>query len=172
MIEESEKIKNHNLTVEVKYPEYKEAFDFVHKNFPSAKVKDQVIHLCDKVFLEKLGYEEIVGFYNDVVGMIVVVKDSETHGYISEDEAIVHELLHSVSADNKDEEFAYKESVLYFLQKGRDREYIIKYMSPYLNDEIEKAKQKLIEKYKVILEQELKQSIDKIINKTIPRVGD
>jgi len=172
MVQEAEKIKNHSLTIAIKYPQYKEAFDFVHEHFPSAEVKNKRIYMCDKTFLDELGYTEIAGFYNDVVDMIVAVKDSESYGYISEDEAIVHELLHSVSADKKDEEFAYTKSVLYFLKKGRDRDYIIRYMSPYLNKEIEKTKQVLIEKYKVILEKELKESIYKIINQTILRVGD
>lgn len=167
MVEEAERIKHHELTEIVKYPQYKEAFDYVHNNFPSANIKNKIVYLCDKEFLEELGYTEIVGFYNNVVDIIVILKNSEYYS-ISEDEAIVHELLHSVAADNKDEKFAYTESILYFLQKGRDREYIIKYMRPYLNKEIEQIKDTLVDKYKVILEKELKEAINKKINKIIP----
>jgi hypothetical protein len=135
----------------IQYPEYSEAYEYVDNLFPSANVKDVIIHKVASRDLEKLGMRGVEGFY-DPVTQIVVISGSHSSRYqgnkfykveakIEKDEVIVHELCHysyyamghrSISSQMR-EEFAYGWSLGYLRQKGYSDEYIIKYnYLPYL----------------------------------------
>ncbi len=145
-----EKIKKIALKI-IKYPEYKEAFDYVDKLFPRVEVKDVSIYKVAARDLEKMGYGGAEGFY-DRISKIVVVCGVRPRSFstdrrfnitakIERDEVIVHELCHycytfegqrSISREIT-EEFAYGWSTGYLKQKGYTDEQIVKNnFLPYL----------------------------------------
>jgi len=153
------KIKKHNSSKEIFYPEYKESFDYVNKIFPKAKVKNVSILIADRKFLDSLGYSSAKGFFNRLEGIIVLpntdkIDDKKAWKKVislsKQDETIVHELLHFVSSTLSgpptsmlaEEEFAYGYSINYLRSKGYSDEYIIKsILMPYLiNDAIDRSK--------------------------------
>jgi len=145
-----EKIKKIALK-KIKYPEFKEAYDYVDDLFPRAKVKEIKIYKVSSKDLGRLGYGGAEGFY-DTVSKIVVVcgarkpyvpvdKRFFIQAKIKRDEVIVHELCHycyafeeqrSVSSEIR-EEFAYGWSIGYLRKKGYTDDQIVKYnFYPYL----------------------------------------
>ena len=138
--ENLEKIKNHPDTVVIKYPQYKEAFDYVDKKFPEEDVKSVTVYHCNQRFLAKLGYEGVGGFFEKVMKTIVLssLDYSKSKKYsikakMEVDEVLVHELLHYVydcdgfgkSSYRVDEEFAYGNSIGYLRSKGMSDEEIV-----------------------------------------------
>lgn len=135
----------------IKYPEYKEAYDYVDSLFPQVKVKNIAIYKVAFRDLAKMGYGGAEGFYNTISKEIVICgarpaskninKRHSIQAKIEKDEVIVHELCHycyhedgrrSVSGELK-EEFAYGWSAPYLKQKGYTNEQIVKYnYMPYL----------------------------------------
>jgi hypothetical protein len=153
-----DKIKVHPLTQIICYPSFRESFEYVDSLFPEAGVKEAIIYKVDKRFLDKCGYKGVGGFYNKIA-KVVVITDSIDSGKkkgklwegiiatITDDEVIVHELLHYVSDTQikggkslqLEEEFAYGNSVAYLRKKGYDDDYIIKHnFLPYLINVIDK----------------------------------
>jgi len=171
-----ELINNKNNTV-IKYPEYKEAFDYVERKFPGLNVLNVTIYKVRKRDLKAADYGGVGGLY--IPGKrAVIVSDlpsggsTNTHAKkvinarITIDEVIVHELLHYVSHKfyrthdvMMEEEFAYGNSVPYLLDKGHSEEDIIRYnMLPFLYSTINS--QKLLKK--ILEERNIKSSIYKI----------
>ncbi len=144
------KIKDIALKM-IKYPEYKEAYDYVDSLFPKAKVKNISIYKVMARDLAKMGYGGAEGFYDTISKIIVICgarpkaqnvdRRYRVEAKIERDEVIVHELCHycyyaegkrSVSTELR-EEFAYGWSVGYLRQKGYTDEQIVKYnFLPYL----------------------------------------
>lgn len=144
------KIKDIYLS-KIKYPKYKEAFDYVDDLFPKVKVKNIAIYKVMARDLAKMGYAGAEGFYDTISKIIVVCgarpkaqnidKRYHVSAKIERDEVIVHELCHycyyaegkrSVSTELR-EEFAYGWSVGYLRQKGYTDDQIVKYnFLPYL----------------------------------------
>lgn len=169
-------INNKNNTI-IKYPEYKEAFDYVESKFPGQNVLNVTIYKVRKRDLKEADYGGVGGLY--VPGKrAVIVSDlpsggsTNTHAQkvinarVTIDEVIVHELLHYVSHKfyrthdvMMEEEFAYGNSVPYLLSKGHSDKDIIKYnMLPFLYSTINS--QKLLRK--ILEERKIKTSIYKI----------
>jgi hypothetical protein len=138
--ENIDKIKNHDDTVIIKYPQHKEAFDYVDNLYPKEDVKSVVVYHCNQKFLSRLGYKGVGGFFEKV--MKTVVLSSLDHGSskkysitakIEIDEVLVHELLHYVcdcegvrkSSVEVEEEFAYGNSIGYLRSKGMSDEDIV-----------------------------------------------
>lgn len=165
----SKLISNKKNTI-IKYPEYKNAFDYVEGKFPGLNVLNVIIHKVSKQDLIDAKYEGVGGLY--IPGKkTIIVSDTpsggtaNTHGKkqisanLSIDEVIVHELLHFVSHKiyrSKDlimeEEFAYGYSVPYLISKGMTDEQIIKNnMLPFLYGIVdsEKLLKKIIEERKI-----------------------
>jgi hypothetical protein len=147
-----DKIKKNINTVQVKYPEYKEAYDYVDSLFPRSKVKEVILYFANGDYLEYLGFVGLNGFICILTNEVVVAKDvvvPENYvggvvGKITKDEAAVHELLHYCyskernSSDLKElnEEFAYGYSLGYLKNKGYTNEEIISNMLlPYLSNQ-------------------------------------
>lgn len=168
-----ELINNKNNTV-IKYPEYKNAYDYVERKFPGQNVLNVTVYKVRKSDLEASDYAGVGGLY--VPGKrAVIVSDIPSGGSVSTharkvisarlaiDEVIVHELLHYVSHKfyrthdvMMEEEFAYGNSVPYLLAKGHSEENIIRYnMLPFLYSTINS--QKLIRK--ILEERNIKTSI-------------
>ncbi len=144
------KIKGIALKI-IRYPEYKEAFDYVDNLFPRVKAKEISIYKVAARDLAKMGYGGAEGFYDSISKIIVVCGARKKPQYINKkyhimakierDEVIVHELCHycyifegqrSISSEMR-EEFAYGWSIGYLRQKGYTDEQIIKYnFLPYL----------------------------------------
>jgi hypothetical protein len=144
------KIKDIYLS-KIKYPKYKEAFDYIDDLFPKVKVKNISIYKVAAKDLAKMGYAGCEGFYDTISKIIVVCgarpktqnvdKRYRVQAKIERDEVIVHELCHycyyaegkrSVSTELR-EEFAYGWSVGYLRQKGHTDDQIVKYnFLPYL----------------------------------------
>ena len=152
-----ERIKSHPSTKEIRYPEFKESFDYVDAIFPNAKVKEALIYQVSKDFLGELGYKNVGGFFNKA-SKIVAVPDSlyiqkpekysiwrTISAEITFDEVIVHELIHYASdktvlsnSDDFEEEVAYGNSLAYLRSKGYSDEFIIeKNFLPYLISSID-----------------------------------
>lgn len=149
-----EKIVSSITTVKICYPEYKEAFDYVDKLFPSSNVKDVVVYKVDPKTLEKMGYGGSGGFYDKMSKVVVIASyqlinknvrrnkfDLNIKASITKDEVIAHELCHycfveeggSSPSTNLWEEFAYGWTIGYFRNKGYSDEQIIKnYYLPFL----------------------------------------
>lgn len=140
-----EKIKSNCFTKLIRYPEYKEAFDYVDNLFPSSNVKNVDIYKVSGKFMEKLGYGFAGGFYERKSKIIVFsssvekkIRSSSCRYQISskvtKDEVIVHELIHyayykergSIDSRELNEEFAYGWSSGYLRHKGYSDEEIIK----------------------------------------------
>ena len=142
--------------VVIKYPEYREAFDYVESKFPGLNVLNVTIFKVPRKSLEKAGYGGVGGLYVFHKKQ-VIVSDDPTGGMsgkksikanLSVDEVIVHELLHYVSHKFSnsnsvlmEEEFAYGNSVPYLLSKGyTDKEIVIGNMLPFLYDQVDDQK--------------------------------
>lgn len=145
-----EKIKRIALK-QIRYPEFKEAYEYVDNIFPAVNVKNVVIYKVAAMDMAKMGYAEVEGFYDPVTKIVVICgarKKSDpvdrryhVEAKVDKDEIIVHELCHycyiaeghrSISSEMR-EEFAYGWSIGYLRQKGHSDEYIIKYnFLPYL----------------------------------------
>ena len=149
-IKNIKKIKDIALKI-IKYPEHKEAYDYVDDLFPRVKVKEVSVYKVAAKDLAKMGYAGAEGFYDSISKAIVVcgarkLTQPENKRYrilakIERDEVIVHELCHycyffegkrSISSEMR-EEFAYGWSIGYLRQKGYTDEQIVKYnFLPYL----------------------------------------
>jgi hypothetical protein len=151
------KIKEHTGTKNIKYPEYKEAFDYVDSLFPHANVKDVDVFMCNRKFLDSLGYSGVGGFFERVMKTIVmpdsvipsVSKKNDIVAKLTIDEVLVHELLHysSDSLNKKidsmeiEEEFAYGNSIRYLKGKGyTDDEIVNNNFMPHLFMTIDRNK--------------------------------
>ena len=148
------KIRNHYSSKIKSYPEYKESFDYVDKIFPMSKVKDVSILFCDRKFLDSLGYSSAKGFFNRLEKVIVMPHTDKIDSnnawknitcLSTQDETIVHELLHFVSStisrlftsEMAEEEFAYGYSIGYLRSKKYSDDYIINHiLMPYLINEV------------------------------------
>ena len=160
------KIKSHYSTKEIFYPEYKEAYDYIDELFPGKKIKNVSIFITNRKYLDQLGYSAVRGFFNRIEKVVVLpntedIKSTEKNSVWSsvvakttQDETIVHELLHYVSSmlprpptsNDMEEEFAYGYSVGYLKKKGYTDEEIIKNtFMPYLVSN-------LVDKKKIIRE--------------------
>lgn len=158
-VEHIDKIKAHPMTEVIRYPSFQEAFDYVDKLFPDAKAKEAVIYKVEKKFLDKCGYKGVGGFYNRISKVVVIPDAMDFKGKgklwdsvtakITEDEVIVHELLHYASdtqikgskSVQIEEEFAYGNSVGYLRMKGHSNDEIIMgNFLPYLVNVVDKRK--------------------------------
>ena len=140
-------IKNSPVTDLIKYPEYKEAFDYVDNLFPGSNVKNIILYKTGAKLLEKLGYGGAGGFYDKETKVIVIAsyqitnKNRYQYGYnfsikasITKDEVIAHELCHYCFAEEGgvsfsreiQEEFAYGWTLGYLRGKGYTDDEIIK----------------------------------------------
>lgn len=196
-----EQIKNHKKTKQVKYEDFSSAYDYVDSLFPEAKVKEATVYMCSRKFLDKIGYKGIGGFYSRIEKIVVIpdsmpsLNDSGTFSYtnrwkaivanITQEEILVHELLHYVSGKicdtekkmQMEEEFAYGNMVDFCRMRGRTDENIItEIFLPYLftiimpkkvdNFELSKSD----EDDRRIFDSVLKESID--LGKSIIRIWD
>lgn len=136
-------------TIKIQYPEYKESYDYVHKLFPTAKVKNVIIYKLSKSQFDRLGFGFAGGFYSIPSKSVIVCNPSykRTRESISAkmtvDEIIVHELLHYASEAigmiignvGMAEDFAYGWSLGYLRSKGySDNNIIQNNYFPYLVD--------------------------------------
>lgn len=143
-----EKIKASPNTVQIKYPTYKEAFEYVDKLFPGSEVKDVTIYKVSPRYLERLGYGGAGGFYCRYSKVIVIAAwspkpkrryiqsryDFSIRGEMTKDEVIAHELCHYCfveeggfsNSKEVNEEFAYGWSIGYLRSRGRTDDFIIK----------------------------------------------
>jgi hypothetical protein len=153
--ESIQKIRSRQTTREIKYPEYQDAFDFVDARYPEASVKDAVVLECSRIFMDKIGYKGIGGFFSRVHKIVVIpdvmfpkkgkiksIWDTASKDFDARiNEILVHELFHYAS--NKtcedwksmqvEEEFAYGNSADYLRQQGRtDDDIIRRNFMPYL----------------------------------------
>jgi hypothetical protein len=161
-----DRIRGYSKTHRIVYPEYKEAFDYVHELYPSVGVKQAIVYHTSKALLNEVGYVGIGGFY-DTQARIVCVTDwmgsgeYEDMGVNAEytiDEVLCHELIHycanfrlPVASRGVEEEIAYGKSVGYLRLKGRSDDFIIeKNMLPYLMSVVDRgqvAKKVLLKSY-------------------------
>ena len=153
------KIKRYSGTKEVKYPEYKEAFDYVDNLFPKTNIKEVIVLQVSALFLSKIGYGGVGGFYDRISKTVVFASHLKTTrnkwcicGKIKKDEVLVHELIHYCYFDYQNssnsvgltEEFAYGWSLGYLQQKGYTNDEIIK--NNYLPYLFQVAKQEIFVK--------------------------
>ena len=137
-----QKIREHDSTREIEYPQYKESYDYVDNLFPNLNIKKIKIFKASPKLLNKLGFGGAGGLYTLIYKTVIItrsVPNKNRYKYqvkakISKDEVIVHELLHycyfeegqmSRSTEMK-EEFAYGWSIGYLRSKGYSDEKIIK----------------------------------------------
>ncbi len=144
-----DKIKRHSSTRSISYQSksksYKDAYNYVDKLFPKYKVKDVIVYRTSLTYLASLGYKNIGGFYNRIASVIVIPDKQKTEvkktkspwskikAKITFDEVMVHELLHyvsdhqmkGISSVDREEEFAYGNSVGYLKQRGHNDDSII-----------------------------------------------
>jgi hypothetical protein len=142
MVKNIKKLKNSVSTVQVKYPQYKESYDYVDNIFPDVGVKNIVLYKTSAKTMERLGFGHAGGFYDRMSKIIVfsTAKPKRTRqknsvtAKLNQDEVIVHELCHlcyfsqgksSVSV-GINEEFAYGWSIGYLRSKGYSDDDIIK----------------------------------------------
>lgn len=144
-----EKIKRSALKI-IKYPEYKEAFDYVDEIFPNMGVKEVLVYKVSSKLMEQIGFAHCEGLYNKFFKVIVLSSKKKTRrmsgsnypvAKVKRDEVLVHELCHycyeaegnySISMEMI-EEFAYGWSIGYLRKKGYTDDYIVKYnFLPYL----------------------------------------
>ncbi len=145
-----ERIKDIALRV-IKYPDFREAFEYVDGLFPRVNVKEIPIYKVAAKDLMRMGYGHAEGFYDSISKIIVVCGVRPSHrpvnrrfhiqAKIETDDVIVHELCHycyyfegrrSISSEMR-EEFAYGWSVGYLRQKGLTDEEIVKHnFLPYM----------------------------------------
>jgi hypothetical protein len=142
--ESLEKIKKHHKTIIIEYPKYKEAYDYVAESFPNIDIKEIKIYQCDVNYLKRLGFSMAKGFYLIYDKAIVIASncedvcekdkchydeiemdDKDVKAKYTTDEVLIHEMLHYVSnalsptsTELFEEEFAYGNSVEYFIKKG------------------------------------------------------
>lgn len=149
------KIKASKFTKRIRYPEHKDAFDYVHELYPVANVRQSMIYNCPKALLHDIGYGGVGGFY-DTVARAVVITDFIGDGEYGEfdikaeftiDEVLCHELIHfganyklPTAGRNVEEEIAYGKSIGYLRSRGRTDAFIInKNMLPYLISVVDKG---------------------------------
>jgi len=147
--ERMKKIQNHPKTERINYSErsqYKASYNYVDKLFPNVGIKDVTVYRVEKSCLDRLGLKKIGGCYDKISRIVVISKELEFSSdgkdetwstitaKITDDEVIVHELLHYVSMhDNRgggvqmEEEFAYGNSLEYLRSKGHSDDRIIVY---------------------------------------------
>ena len=148
--ENIKKLTDHEGTEEIKYPAYKEAYEYVDNLFPGVGVKDIKIYKASSFLMEKLGFGSAGGFYDKIYKNIIISSTSKLvrrnlHKYsiqahITKDEVIVHELIHYCFNEDKisssreiQEEYAYGYSIGYLRKKGYSDKQIIKNnFLPYL----------------------------------------
>ncbi len=138
------------------YPEYKNAFDYVHELYPDAGVKQATIYQTSKAVLYEVGYKGVGGFY-DTRSRVVVISnwvapaedyEDPVKAEFTIDEVLCHELIHYAANFNRptslrtvEEEIAYGKSINYLRSNGRSDDFIIrKNMMPYLLTIVDKAR--------------------------------
>lgn len=162
-----DKIKASPNTVEIKYPEHKEAFEYVDNLFPGSEVKDVTIYKVSPIYLSKLGYGGAGGFYCRYSKIIVIASyspkpknrfihsryDFSVRAQITKDEVIAHELCHYCfveeggfsNSKEVNEEFAYGWSIGYLRSKGHSDDFIItKNFFPFLVEIMSKSAMKYV----------------------------
>jgi hypothetical protein len=147
--ERMKKIQGHPKTESITYSEgsrYKASYDYVDELFPNVGIKNVTVYRAAKSCLDRLGLKKIGGCYDKISRIVVISKELEFSSAgkdetwstitakITDDEVIVHELLHYVSMhDNRgggmqmEEEFAYGNSLEYLRSKGHSDDRIIVY---------------------------------------------
>src|ERR1035437_7408603 len=68
------RIRNHSTTKVIRYPEMKEAFDYVHELYPSVGVKQSMVYHAIKPLMIDIGYTGVGGFY-DTRNRVIVITD-------------------------------------------------------------------------------------------------
>ena len=147
-------IRNYEKTRRIMYPEYKEAFDYVHDIYPSVGVKQAFVYLTSKALLQNVGYTGLGGFYDNNAKVVCVTNcireerdDLGVYAEITIDEVLCHELIHyaansrlPMSSRDIEEEIAYGKSVGYLRLRGHTDDFIInKNMLPYLISVVDKG---------------------------------
>lgn len=135
----------------IKYPEYKEAYDYVDSLFKTSNVKEMDIYIVPQKEMIKNGFDGQYGFFFIPRKMIFIRSSMKQHKI---DEVIVHELIHYVYNKEElffrsleiNEEVAYGWSIGYFRQKGYSEDYIINkvLMEFYMNFMIDKSIMKFL----------------------------
>ena len=141
-------IKNDSRTEVIKFPLFKEAFNYVENIFPSLNIRDLSIYKVSPILLKKIGYNGVGGFFNtlskDVVISSYLCSQNSSLKFklkAEVDDILVHELLHycyNISGMKSTslfqiEEFAYGWSWGYLKSKGCSKDFAIKYnFSPFL----------------------------------------
>lgn len=161
----TEKVKKDSKTNVIKYPEYKEAYEYVDNLFPDANVKKVIVYEADKSYFKKANFIWASGLYIRTNRSILICKDrplgpskddnlwKSVIASLTLDEILVHELLHYCShyygkVRNRimEEEFAYGYSYNYLKNKGyTDDEIIQANFLPFLITIIDQNK--IIKKY-------------------------
>lgn len=114
----------------IKYPTYKESYDYVDSLFKRSNIKEVEIHIVSPSILEKYGFDGGYGFFYIPKKMVFIRSSVDKHTI---DEIIVHELIHyAFNKENivfsdveMEEEGAYGWSIGYLREKGYSDEYII-----------------------------------------------
>jgi hypothetical protein len=144
-----DKIQNNINTEVIKYPEYKESYDYVDNLFPHIGVKTVSLFKANHKLLNKLGFGSAGGFYNNIYKTVIISdkfsKNKQCNkcaieAKLTRDEVIVHELIHycyfaeqKTGSMHMNEEYAYGYSIGYLRQKGYSDDNIIKNnFLPYL----------------------------------------
>lgn len=150
-------IEQHSGTVVYKYPDFKEAFDYIDSLFPQAKVKEISILQAQRRLLKKLGYGNVGGYYSRALKVIVICNRPNVSiktkfavvAKMGKDEVLVHELLHYCSdfcgninsGSDVEEEFAYGWSIGYLRSRGHSDDDIIENtMMPWLASIVDQNK--------------------------------
>jgi histone H3/H4 len=140
------KIRAHYSTKEIRYPEFKECFDYVDDLFPFIGIKDVVVYKASHKYLEKLGFKGVDGLYEKIYKTVVFTIPTRTKrpkwGVVArneKDEVLVHELIHyccqagnNINSVDIHEEFAYGWSYGYLKNKGYTDDKIIDKYLPHL----------------------------------------
>lgn len=154
--EENEFCKRHIQVVEkakkiamdeIRYPQFKDAYDYVDSLFKGANIKEVVAYKLSASQMEKLGFGSAEGFYDILTTSVIIGGRKGFSGggnkvvtNIERDEVLVHELLHyAFVAEGKltqsreiAEDFAYGWSIGYMRKKGySDSDIIKKYCLPF-----------------------------------------
>lgn len=162
------KIKKYDRTKRIRYPEYKEAFDYVHNLYPNVNVRQAYVYHTTKPFLEDIGMYNIGGFYSPYDKVVVITNQLDEDVFdefaintqFDLDEVLCHELIHFASNAKLpcldrvvEEEIAYTKSIGYLRNKGRSDDFIVeKNFLPFLMSIVDRS-----DVYKTVLLREYKE---------------